>query len=70
MEQAIGRIRRTKAGKVSTAIVYDVRYPNVYSLKNHKWNRDRRYRELQIPIADESKMFTGIKGRSHTFNAH
>ena len=53
VEQAIGRARRTKAGKAPYATVLDIRYPEVYALKNHKWERDRRYKQLKCSIATE-----------------
>lgn len=53
VEQAAGRIRRTKIGKVGVATLYDVRYPEVYALKNHKWVRDKRYKQLQFNISTE-----------------
>lgn len=52
VEQAAGRIRRTKAGKTSVADLFDVRYPNVYALKNHKWKRDQRYKALKFSIIE------------------
>ena len=45
-EQAVGRIRRAKEGKLNPAILYDYRVPFVYSLANHGSTRDRRYRQL------------------------
>ena len=53
VEQAIGRVRRTKKGKAEFATVLDVRYPEVYALKNHKWERDRRYKQLKCFISNE-----------------
>jgi superfamily II DNA or RNA helicase len=46
VEQAVGRIRRTKPGKPSPAIVYDFRVPNVYALSSHGHTRDHRYKQL------------------------
>lgn len=45
-EQAVGRIRRAREGKLNPAILYDYRAPLVYSLANHGNTRDRRYRQL------------------------
>lgn len=45
-EQAVGRIRRAKDGKLNPAILYDYRVPYVYSLSNHGSTRDKRYRHL------------------------
>ena len=54
VEQSIGRVRRTSTGKRSYATVFDVRYPNVYSLKNHRWERDKRYKLLKCSIESSS----------------
>lgn len=49
LEQAIGRIRRSKKdNKLKEVIVYDFRYPNVYLLKNHTYSKDLRYKKLKI----------------------
>lgn len=56
VEQSIGRVRRTKHGKKSYATVYDVRYPQSYSLKNHKWERDRRYKMLKCTICTDNPL--------------
>lgn len=53
VEQAVGRARRAKKGKAPYAVVLDVRYPEVYALKNHKWERDRRYKQLKCQIITE-----------------
>lgn len=50
VEQAVGRVRRTKEGKESPAIVYDYRVPEVYSMSSHGSTRDRRYRALKFSI--------------------
>lgn len=51
VEQAIGRVRRSKQkDKLTRAKVYDYRYPYVYSLKNHGRTRDSRYRKLKFRI--------------------
>jgi superfamily II DNA or RNA helicase len=55
VEQAIGRIRRTKKGKINPAIVYDYRVPNVYILKSHGAKRDTRYRLLGLESSKSSK---------------
>lgn len=49
-EQAVGRVRRVMSGKLTTALVYDYRFPYVYSLSNHGNTRDRRYRQLGFEI--------------------
>lgn len=46
VEQAIGRIRRAKKGKISPCIVYDYRFPNVPQMSRHGATRDKRYRDL------------------------
>ena len=53
VEQALGRIRRSKEGKLNPVLVYDYRYTNCVLLSNHGHNRDQRYRNLQC-ITDES----------------
>lgn len=47
-EQAVGRVRRKVAGvkKLSTALLYDYRYPDSIQLSNHGRTRDERYRKL------------------------
>lgn len=57
-EQATGRIRRKKEGKINPVIVYDVRYPNVYSWRNHVNTRMSVYQRLKY-ILPEVK----LKGR-------
>lgn len=51
VEQAIGRIRRAKEGKLNPVRVYDYRLPKVYILKNHGFNRDKRYRQLGFQLS-------------------
>ena len=52
-EQAVGRIRRVKEGKINPAILYDYRVPYVYSLANHGNTRDKRYRHLGFIMEGE-----------------
>lgn len=52
-EQAVGRIRRAKEGKLNPAILYDYRVPYVYSLSNHGSTRDRRYKQLGFIVEGE-----------------
>ena len=59
VEQSIGRVRRTRAGKKSYATVFDVRYPHSYALKNHKWERDKRYKMLKCTICSENPVKSG-----------
>ena len=61
-EQAVGRIRRAKDGKLDPAILYDYRVPYVYSLSNHGSTRDRRYRHLGFilegnPVTNKRSIF-------------
>lgn len=56
-EQAVGRIRRAKDGKLNPAILYDYRVPYVYSLSNHGSTRDKRYKQLGF-ISDEKEVKT------------
>ena len=53
-EQAVGRIRRAKEGKINPAILYDYRVPYVYSLSNHGSTRDKRYKHLGFIIEGEN----------------
>lgn len=50
VEQAIGRIRRVKEGKINPCIVYDYRFPHVYMLANHGKTRDNRYQKMKCFI--------------------
>jgi superfamily II DNA or RNA helicase len=55
LEQACGRIRRVKQGKMSPSLVYDYRHPDVYTMKSHGNNRDSRYRQLGFEFLDKTK---------------
>lgn len=55
VEQAVGRVRRTKEGKESPAIVYDYRLPNVYSMSSHGKTRDKRYKDLKFSFKGQQK---------------
>ena len=46
MEQAVGRIRRTKQGKINPVIVYDYSLPNVFAVSRHINTRIKRYEKL------------------------
>ena len=53
VEQATGRVRRRKEGKLNPVLVYDVRYSDCYSLKGHYYNtRQSVYRRLKYTIID------------------
>ena len=47
VEQAVGRIRRVKEGKIDRCLVYDYRVPNVYSMSRHGSTRDERYIKMK-----------------------
>ena len=49
VEQAVGRIRRiTDKPKLEKAVLYDYRYPQVYTLSGHGATRDSRYTKLKF----------------------
>lgn len=52
VEQAVGRIRRYAENKPKTAILYDYRFPDCYSLRNHGRTRDKVYRDLKFEVED------------------
>ena len=52
VEQATGRIRRRKEGKLNPVKVYDVRYSKCYSLASHFNTRQTVYRRLKYKITD------------------
>lgn len=52
VEQATGRVRRRKEGKLSSVIVYDVRYSGCYSLASHYSTRVSTYKRLKYDIKD------------------
>lgn len=62
-EQAVGRIRRTKEGKINPVIVYDYRTPKVYSVASHGKTRDARYRQLHFSF--EGEKFRGLFSRGY-----
>lgn len=62
VEQAVGRIRRTKENKkINPVIVYDYRTPRVYSMSSHGRTRDTRYRDLKFRT--DSKKINGLFSR-------
>ena len=63
VEQATGRIRRRKEGKLSPVKVYDVRYYRCYSLCNHYSTRRNVYQRLKYTIKDNGVQ-SDIKQRS------
>lgn len=54
--QAVGRIRRKKEGKLNPVIVYDVRYSQAYSLKNHYKLRSSVYDKLKFTVKDKGSV--------------
>ena len=55
VEQAVGRIRRVKEGKLKTARLYDYCYDNYVSLDNQVFKRKARYRKLGFSIHGEKE---------------
>lgn len=49
-EQAIGRIRRVKSGKLNPVLVYDYSLPKVYILRGHIFKRLARYKKLGFRV--------------------
>lgn len=50
VEQATGRIRRRKEGKLNPVKVYDIYYGDCYSLKNHLNTRLSTYKRLKYKV--------------------
>lgn len=61
VEQATGRIRRRKEGKINPVRVYDVRYSDCYSLSSHYATRRATYRSLKYSVKDSKEKSS--KGR-------
>ena len=55
VEQATGRIRRVKEGKLNPVIVYDIRYKDCYSLRSHYNTRESVYDKLRYKVKDPNK---------------
>lgn len=56
VEQAVGRIRRTKGDKkLKKAILYDYRYSNCYQISRHGATRDSRYSILKFDSENKGK---------------
>ena len=50
-EQAVGRVRRSKEGKINPVLVYDYLLPEVYSIgTKHYYTRQKRYKKLGFKI--------------------
>lgn len=56
VEQATGRIRRRKEGKLDPVKVYDIRYSKCYSLAGHYRTRLTTYRKLKYKIVDSKEV--------------
>lgn len=65
VEQATGRVRRRKEGKLNPVIVYDVRYSGCYSLRSHINTRYKVYRNLKYSVVDPKNVF---KARASMFS--
>lgn len=52
-EQASGRIRRVKEGKINPVILYDYRQDNVYAMNSHGDSREARYKKLKAKIVKD-----------------
>ena len=57
VEQATGRVRRRKEGKLDPVVVYDIRYGECYSLKSHFNTRMKVYRRLKYSVKDSKNVF-------------
>ena len=57
VEQATGRVRRRKEGKLDPVIVYDIRYSECYSLRRHFDTRMKVYRKLKYNVVDPKNVF-------------
>ena len=55
VEQATGRIRRSKKGKLNPVIVYDYECPDVYSVASHINTRIKVYKRLKYIINDPTR---------------
>ena len=67
VEQATGRVRRRKEGKLDPVVVYDIRYSGCYSLASHYETRRTVYRKLKYSIQDP-KLPKGKIKRSSIFS--
>ena len=62
VEQATGRVRRRKEGKLNPVLIYDVRYSGCYSLSNHYDTRRTVYKRLKYSIIDPRVKETRKRG--------
>ena len=58
VEQATGRVRRRKEGKLDPVKVYDIRYSKCYSLASHYNTRKAVYKSLKYNIKDPKEPTT------------
>ena len=65
VEQATGRVRRRKEGKLNPVLVYDIRYSDCYSLRSHFENRRAVYKNLKYKVVDPK---VSNKGRNGIFS--
>lgn len=62
VEQATGRVRRRKEGKLNPVIVYDIRYSDCYSLASHYNTRNTVYKKLKYKVIDPKESLKKNKG--------
>lgn len=67
VEQATGRVRRRKEGKIDPVIVYDIRYSQCYSLRSHYNTRYKVYKDLDYSVIDPSAA-QQLKGKKSMFS--
>ena len=68
VEQATGRIRRRKEGKLSPVLVYDIRYSGCYSLQSHYSTRKKVYDNLKYEVIDHRTSTTRKSMFSRGYN--
>ena len=66
VEQAIGRIRRRKEGKIDPVEVVDVVYLRTYGLKNHVATRNSVYRKLKCIVDGSLTQRKSLFSRGYT----
>lgn len=69
-EQASGRIRRSKEGKMKPVLLYDYRFSNSYSLSKHGATRDSVYKELKfdyVPEVSKRRPQKGLFSRGYSY---
>ncbi len=62
VEQALGRIRRTNAGKINPVLVYDYIHPNVALMKSHFGTRNAVYKKLKCDIVADNSVLADSTG--------